>query len=57
MSSEPNSAEAKSHLITRFKQRDYEVLLIDEPDHPGTPYSALKSAVPARATTRKKPWR
>ena len=39
MSSEPNSAEAKSQLITRFKQRDYEVLLIREPDHPG--YSVL----------------
>ena len=39
MSSEPSSAEAKSQLIARFKQRDYEVLLIKEPDHPG--YSAL----------------
>ncbi len=39
MSSEPNSAEARSELVTRFKQRDYEVLLINEPDHPG--YSVL----------------
>ncbi len=39
MSSEPNSAEAKSQLVTRFKQRDYEVLLIKEPDHPA--YSIL----------------
>ena len=39
MSNEPNSADAKSQLITRFKQRDYEVLVIREPDHPG--YSVL----------------
>ena len=39
MSSEPNSAEAKSQLVTRFKQRDYEVLLIKEPNHPA--YSVL----------------
>lgn len=39
MSSEPNSAEAKRQLVTRFKQRDYEVLLIKEPDHPA--YSIL----------------
>ena len=39
MSSEPNSAEAKSQLITRLKQRDYEVLIIRETDHPG--YSVL----------------
>ena len=39
MASEPNSAQAKSQLITRFKHRDYEVLLIKEPDHPG--YSVL----------------
>ena len=39
MSTEPNIAEARSQLVTRFKQRDYEVLLIKEPDHPG--YSVL----------------
>ena len=39
MSSEPNSAEAKSRLMTRFKERDCEVLLIKEPEHPG--YSVL----------------
>ncbi len=39
MSSKPKRSEAKSQLITRFKQRDYEVLLINEPDHPG--YSIL----------------
>ena len=47
--------ETKSQLITRFKQRDYEVLIIRETDHPGS--SAPNSAVPAKATTRKKPWR
>lgn len=39
MSSETSSAETKSELITRFKQRDYEVLLMNEPNHPG--YSVL----------------
>lgn len=39
MSGEPNSAVAKSQLITRFKHRDYEVLLIRETDHRG--YSVL----------------
>ncbi len=39
MSSEPSRAEAQSQLITRFKRRDYQVLLIKEPDHPG--YSVL----------------
>lgn len=41
MSSETSSAEAKSELVRRFKQRDYEVLLTNEPDHPG--YSVLCS--------------
>ena len=39
MSSEPNSTAASSELITRFKQRDYEVIIIRETDHPG--YSVL----------------
>lgn len=39
MSGELNSAVAKSQLITRFKHRDYEVLLIRETDHRG--YSVL----------------
>ena len=39
MSTEPNITEARSQLVTRFKQRDYDVLLIKEPDHPG--YSIL----------------
>ena len=39
MSSETNSAEAKNQLIERFKQRDYEVIVIKETDHPG--YSVI----------------
>ena len=39
MSSETCRTETGSQLITRFKKRDYEVLLIQEPDHQG--YSVL----------------